>query len=116
MQYNNIIFSKLAYLCGWAHYHVCQYNVLSYKYATNALMQRSFSPKLLKIIYNLFCQSTKLETERKHIRDMLSERRSELTKAEEQMYKACGTATYEATLAKVTAAVDKLQVKDTSNF
>lgn len=44
------------------------------------------------------------------MREMLNERRSELTKAEDQMYKACGTQSYEATLAKVNATVEKLQV------
>ncbi|XP_073943978.1 LOW QUALITY PROTEIN: DNA repair protein RAD50-like [Choristoneura fumiferana] len=52
---------------------------------------------------------TSQEAERKHVREMLNERRSELTKAEDQMYKACGTQSYEATLAKVNATVEKLQ-------
>ncbi|XP_047503353.1 DNA repair protein RAD50 [Pieris napi] len=52
---------------------------------------------------------TRLEADRKHIREQLNERRAELTKAEDQMYKACGTQTYEATLAKITTTVEKLQ-------
>ncbi|XP_049873545.1 DNA repair protein RAD50 [Pectinophora gossypiella] len=52
---------------------------------------------------------TKLETERNHVREMLKDRRSELTKAEDKMYQACGTQTYEATLSKLTSSVEKLQ-------
>ncbi|XP_063825503.1 DNA repair protein RAD50 [Ostrinia nubilalis] len=54
-------------------------------------------------------QQTALQTERKHVREMLTDKRSELTKAEDQMYKACGTQSYESTLAKVTSNVEKLQ-------
>ncbi|KOB70029.1 putative RAD50-like protein [Operophtera brumata] len=54
-------------------------------------------------------ESTKLETERKHVRDMLNEKRAELSKAEDKMYKACGTQSYDSTLAKHTTAVEKLQ-------
>ncbi|XP_050682085.1 DNA repair protein RAD50 [Leptidea sinapis] len=50
-----------------------------------------------------------LEADRKHARQKLNDHRSELTKAEDKMYKACGTQTYEATLAKITANVEKLQ-------
>lgn len=52
----------------------------------------------------------KLESEGKHIRDMLNDRRDELQKAEDKMYKACSNQTYEATLAKVNSTVEKLQV------
>ncbi|XP_063536306.1 DNA repair protein RAD50-like isoform X2 [Cydia strobilella] len=52
---------------------------------------------------------TSQEAERKHVREMLNDRRSELTKAEDQMYKACGTQSYEATLAKLNSTVEKLQ-------
>ncbi|CAK1580166.1 unnamed protein product [Parnassius mnemosyne] len=52
---------------------------------------------------------TSLETERKHVRELLNERRSELTKAEDQMFKACGTQSYEATLSKLNSTVEKLQ-------
>ncbi|XP_038209625.1 DNA repair protein RAD50 [Zerene cesonia] len=52
---------------------------------------------------------TRLEADRKHARDQLNERKAELTKAEDQMYKACGTQTYDATLAKITSTVEKLQ-------
>lgn len=55
-------------------------------------------------------QSTKLETERKHVRDMLNEKRSQLSKAEDKMYKACGTQSYDTTLTKYTTTVEKLQV------
>ncbi|KAG6456966.1 hypothetical protein O3G_MSEX010045 [Manduca sexta] len=54
-------------------------------------------------------EMTTLEAERKHVREMLNERRNELTKAEDQMYKACGTQSYETTLAKYTSSVEKLQ-------
>ncbi|XP_053609977.1 DNA repair protein RAD50 [Plodia interpunctella] len=50
-----------------------------------------------------------LETERKHVRESLNEKRSELTKAEDKMYQACGTQTYESTLAKLTSTVESLQ-------
>ncbi|KPJ15214.1 DNA repair protein RAD50 [Papilio machaon] len=52
---------------------------------------------------------TSLETERKHVRELLTERRNELTEAEDQMFKACGTQTYEATLNKLNTTVEKLQ-------
>ncbi|KPI94471.1 DNA repair protein RAD50 [Papilio xuthus] len=52
---------------------------------------------------------TSLETERKHVRELLTERRNELTAAEDQMFKACGTQTYEATLSKLNTTVEKLQ-------
>ncbi|XP_072949132.1 DNA repair protein RAD50-like [Epargyreus clarus] len=52
---------------------------------------------------------TSLETERKHVRELVRERRAELAAAEDRMYQACGTQPYEATLAKVTASVDRLQ-------
>ncbi|CAH2048564.1 unnamed protein product, partial [Iphiclides podalirius] len=52
---------------------------------------------------------TSLETERKHVRELLNERRTELTKAEDQMFKACGTQSYEATLSKLNSTVEKLQ-------
>lgn len=55
-------------------------------------------------------KQTSLQTERKHVREMLTEKRSELTKAEDQMYKACGTQSFDSTLAKVTSTVEKLQV------
>ncbi|KAI5644327.1 rad50 zinc hook motif domain-containing protein [Phthorimaea operculella] len=54
-------------------------------------------------------EMTKLETERKHVREMLNDKKAELTKAEDKMFKACGAQTYEETLAKVTAQVEKLQ-------
>ncbi|CAG9786668.1 unnamed protein product [Diatraea saccharalis] len=54
-------------------------------------------------------KQTTLETERKHVKEMLTEKRNELTKAEDQMYKACGTQSYEATLSKITTNVEKLQ-------
>ncbi|PZC79526.1 hypothetical protein B5X24_HaOG216191 [Helicoverpa armigera] len=54
-------------------------------------------------------QITKLEEERKHVRRTLMERNKKQEEAEEQMYKACGTSSYENTLAKVTANVEKLQ-------
>ncbi|KAM3965158.1 DNA repair protein rad50 [Aphomia sociella] len=50
-----------------------------------------------------------LETERKHVRETLNERRSELTKAEDQIYQACGTQSFTATLDKITNTVEKLQ-------
>ncbi|XP_041979213.1 DNA repair protein RAD50 [Aricia agestis] len=52
---------------------------------------------------------TRLEADRKHTRTQLNARRAELTAAEDKMYKACGTQPYDATLAKLTATVDKLQ-------
>lgn len=52
---------------------------------------------------------TTLEAERKHIRESLNERRSELTKAEDKIYKACGTQPYDVTLSKYTTTVEKLQ-------
>ncbi|KAJ0176692.1 hypothetical protein K1T71_007871 [Dendrolimus kikuchii] len=52
---------------------------------------------------------TTLEAERKHVREMLNERRAELTKAEDQMYKVCGTQSYDATLSKLNSTVEKLQ-------
>lgn len=55
-------------------------------------------------------QLTKLETERKHVNEMLKGRRNELTKAEEKMYEACGTTPYDVKLAKLTDAVESLQV------
>lgn len=51
-----------------------------------------------------------MEAERKHIRESLNERRSELTKAEDKIYKACGTQPYDVTLSKYTTTVEKLQV------
>ncbi|CAH0691791.1 unnamed protein product [Spodoptera exigua] len=54
-------------------------------------------------------QVTKLEEERKHVRNTLMERNKEQLEAEDQMYKACGTSTYENTLSKVIANVEKLQ-------
>ncbi|XP_059049684.1 DNA repair protein RAD50 [Achroia grisella] len=54
-------------------------------------------------------EAKSLETERKHVRETLNERRSELTKAEDQIYQACGTQSYTATLDKITNSVDKLQ-------
>ncbi|KAF9823097.1 hypothetical protein SFRURICE_018250 [Spodoptera frugiperda] len=44
-----------------------------------------------------------------HVRNTLMERNKEQLEAEEQMYKACGTSTYENTLSKVIANVEKLQ-------
>ncbi|CAH0398401.1 unnamed protein product [Chilo suppressalis] len=54
-------------------------------------------------------KQTKLETERKHVRETLNQKRSELTKAEDKMYKACGTQSYDSSLSKITANVEKLQ-------
>ncbi|XP_068633110.1 DNA repair protein RAD50-like [Battus philenor] len=52
---------------------------------------------------------TTLESERKHVRELLNERRNELTEAEDQMFKACGTQSYEITLSKLNSTVEKLQ-------
>ncbi|XP_048478309.1 DNA repair protein RAD50 isoform X2 [Plutella xylostella] len=52
---------------------------------------------------------TRLEADRKHIREALTERRAELSTAEDKMYQACGTQTYPATLDKLNNAVEKLQ-------
>lgn len=59
---------------------------------------------------NIGNQLTRAEANRKNFRDQLSEKRSELTAAEDRMYKACGTQTYEATLTKLNTTVEKLQV------
>ncbi|XP_061383704.1 DNA repair protein RAD50 [Danaus plexippus] len=52
---------------------------------------------------------TRVETDRDHINRQLRERREELSAAEDRMYRECGAQTYDNTLAKITATVDKLQ-------
>ncbi|XP_026327377.1 DNA repair protein RAD50 isoform X2 [Hyposmocoma kahamanoa] len=52
---------------------------------------------------------TKLETERKHVSEMLKGRKNELSKAEEKMYEACGTTPYDVKLAKLISTVENLQ-------
>ncbi|GBP22396.1 DNA repair protein RAD50 [Eumeta japonica] len=64
---------------------------------------------LKKSIKEKDLQVTSLETEIKHVRELLKGRREELTAAEDQLYKACGTQSYDATLAKLNASVEKLQ-------
>ncbi|XP_045773017.1 DNA repair protein RAD50 [Maniola jurtina] len=70
---------------------------------------RSEVDSLKKKIRQKQTEITRMEANRKHVREQLSEKRAELTKAEDQMYKACGTQTYEATLAKINTTVEKLQ-------
>lgn len=93
----------------------------SRKSGTVALTGRGLNPAVyyyrlmmigshVKLLCIICFQSTKLETERKHVRDMLNQKRSELTKAEDKMYKACGTQSYDNTLNKYTTTVEKLQV------
>ncbi|XP_026734209.1 DNA repair protein RAD50 [Trichoplusia ni] len=52
---------------------------------------------------------TKLEEERKHVRSTLMERSKQQEKDEEKLYEACGTQSYENTLAKINTTVEKLQ-------
>ncbi|KAJ8731456.1 hypothetical protein PYW07_004620 [Mythimna separata] len=65
--------------------------------------------KLKKTLNQKQTQLTKLEEERKHVRGRLMEKAKENEEAEEQMYKVCGTSTYENTLSKIIANVEKLQ-------
>ncbi|KAI8436566.1 hypothetical protein MSG28_010093 [Choristoneura fumiferana] len=54
---------------------------------------------------------TSVETERKMVVEMLSEKRAEIVKSDAKIRKACGTQTYDEVLAEVTNLVEVLQEK-----